>query len=309
MALKTFSQLKTKLSSDVDLIDEPFLPAAELVGYMNEAIKDAETAIHNLGIAGGYFLTPAVIQLVANQQPYTPPPDIYANKIMAMWYRNAPASTDVSTTTVSADADVTVASATGLAVGQFVFGTGIPLYTRVIAISGTTVTLSQAATASATVTATFVSFGPVYGSQQYPIRKIRSLEDTMFGYPGNDYRYMFVNSQMEAGGNQILFYPTPTATGPFAHLWYTREVRELTSSTTDANNVLEIPECENFLYAHVKWNVALKSGRRIQERQQARDQQYTLMMETLHEMIPDADNQVLLDLSSYYNQEIDLVNF
>ncbi len=49
----------------------------------------------------------------------------------------------------------TVASATGIRVGSVVSGTGIPAGTRVVAISGTTVTLSQAATVTSSAAVSF----------------------------------------------------------------------------------------------------------------------------------------------------------
>lgn len=59
-------------------------------------------------------------------------------------------------TTTSGTTSVTVAAATGIATGQTVSGAGIPIGATVAGISGTTVTLSQAATASGSnVTLTF----------------------------------------------------------------------------------------------------------------------------------------------------------
>lgn len=55
-----------------------------------------------------------------------------------------------SATTVEFSSDVTVTDATGIAIGQPVRGTGIPSGTTVLGISGTTITLSQGATASGT---------------------------------------------------------------------------------------------------------------------------------------------------------------
>lgn len=56
-------------------------------------------------------------------------------------------------TTVNASTSATVASATGLFVGQYVVSTNIPTGTTITAISGTTITMSNAATAGASGTA------------------------------------------------------------------------------------------------------------------------------------------------------------
>ncbi len=61
------------------------------------------------------------------------------------------ATTTFTGTTTNGSANVTVTSATGLVVGQNVAGPGIPAGTTIVSIVGTTVTLSQNATASATV--------------------------------------------------------------------------------------------------------------------------------------------------------------
>jgi hypothetical protein len=61
------------------------------------------------------------------------------------------------TTTNTSTSVTSVATVTGIAIGQTVTGTGIPAATTVAGISGTTVTLSAAATASGTVTLTFTT--------------------------------------------------------------------------------------------------------------------------------------------------------
>jgi hypothetical protein len=149
---------------------------------------------------------------------------------------------------------------------------------------------------------------PVYGALQYECRKIRNLQETFQAYPGDDYSWTIMNSQQEAGGNQIAFYPLVQETGPLMVLWYIRQVRRLTSSTTDANNVLELPQSENFLYAHVKWAVSLKSRNpvMIAERNQERKTQYELMMSTLREMVADGNNKMQMDFSAYFAQEMEL---
>ncbi len=61
-----------------------------------------------------------------------------------------PASVGAASTNTANSTTVTVASATGLAVGMFVEGNGVPAGTTITAVSGTTLTLSQAVTAANT---------------------------------------------------------------------------------------------------------------------------------------------------------------
>lgn len=88
MTNATYSQLKTKIENDLDLIDEDFVTEAELLGYFNEAIKDAEAVVHNLGLEARYFLTNDTMSLVSGTADYDPPSDIYATKFVNVFYDN-----------------------------------------------------------------------------------------------------------------------------------------------------------------------------------------------------------------------------
>lgn len=306
--LYTYAMLKNKLTEDLDLINEPFISEDELLGYMNEAIEEAETAVHTLGIEDTYFLSSDFIYLIPGQSAYNLPADIYANKIRKMYYSNPTTTTVVNGTLTTSSATITVASGTGLSQGMTVFGTGIPQTTKVVSVSGVTVVLSNVATATGVQSLTFVSIQPVYGARRFEVRKIRDLQDTLYFYPGDDYRFIIQNLQQSAGGNQLQIYPTPQETGPNIQVWYIRELHRLTNSTTDATNVSELPECTNFLFQHVKWRVAKKRrmAEVVAQEEATLLKQYALMEETFKEMVPDANNKVQLDLSAYYNQEMDL---
>lgn len=89
MDLPTYSSIKTKLENDLDLIDEDFITETELLGYINEAIDDCESIIHNLGLEAKYFLTTDTLTLVSGTSDYSMPSDIYANKIVKVFYNNA----------------------------------------------------------------------------------------------------------------------------------------------------------------------------------------------------------------------------
>lgn len=88
MELATYSNIKTKLENDLDLIDEDFITEAELLGYMNEAIDDCESIIHNLGLEAKYFKTTDTLTLVSGTADYSPPADIFANKYVGIYYIN-----------------------------------------------------------------------------------------------------------------------------------------------------------------------------------------------------------------------------
>jgi len=88
MTYFTYSQIKEKLENDTDLIDEDFISETELLGYMNEAIDDAEAVIHTLGLESSYFLKNAAITLANGTSDYDYPSDIYAMKIRKIFYVN-----------------------------------------------------------------------------------------------------------------------------------------------------------------------------------------------------------------------------
>jgi hypothetical protein len=81
------------------------------------------------------------------QNPYKTPEYVIANVVN---------TGTLSVTTVNASATITAASTTGIAVGQYLTGTGIPYNSVVVSfVANTSITISQPCTASATVTATW----------------------------------------------------------------------------------------------------------------------------------------------------------
>lgn len=90
MQLFALSDINTKLGNDYDITDENFVNLQELVGYINEAIDDSETAIHTLHHEDKYFLVPTTFSWVSGTSDYVLPSDIYGNKIRLVQYSNLP---------------------------------------------------------------------------------------------------------------------------------------------------------------------------------------------------------------------------
>lgn len=89
MNLSTYSDIKTKLQNDLDVQDLDFINGdTELLGYINEAIDDAESIIHTLGLDSQYFLTQGTLPLVNGTSDYTLPAGIFASKIKKLFYIN-----------------------------------------------------------------------------------------------------------------------------------------------------------------------------------------------------------------------------
>lgn len=228
MQLTTYSELKAKLQNDYDITDQIWIPETELLGYINEAIDDAETAIHTLHHEDKYFLVTSTFSWVNGTADYVLPTDIYSNKIRLVQYSN--------------------------------------------------------------------------GSQIYDILRITRLHEIPFIQSSDDYRYLIVNDS--TNGVRARFYPTPAETSSNAIIWYVRNMKRMTTSAA-STNVCEIPECVNFVYQHVKKNLAKKTRRTdlIAVEDSDLKVQYSIMLDALKDMTAEENNLVPFDLSSYWDQE------
>lgn len=229
MILSTYSDLKTKLQNDLDIQDLDFINGdAELLGYINEALNDAEAIIHNLGLESNYFLVQDTMTLANGTSDYALPTSIYASKIKKMFYIN--------------------------------------------------------------------------GQTKYEIFRVRDLNETPYFQSGDDYRYLLLTAAAGTSANnmRVRFYPTPAESGAYIQIWYLRNVTVMTSSTTDATNVCEIPEAVNYVYAQVKVRVYEKMGNpNLDLALKVFAEQKQLMIETLQEQVPDEDTTVRPDMSFY----------
>jgi len=85
---QTFGQLNAQLEMEMDLEDETFVQPAELIGYWNHAVAQAEAHIITLGLRDKYFLTRFAFGTVLGQEAYPLPTNMYANKIKKIIYQN-----------------------------------------------------------------------------------------------------------------------------------------------------------------------------------------------------------------------------
>jgi len=111
------------------------------------------------------------------------------------------------------------------------------------------------------------------------------------------YEYFILNDV--AGAPKIILTPKAREDGPHATLWYIRQANRL----ENPEDICDIPEFVNFLFQYVKVRIYEKEAH--PNAQQARidlQQQRNLMNGTLTTAIPDADNKLELDMSSYEEQ-------
>lgn len=82
----TLSDIRGKIETDLDLLEETFISSSELNAYINEAIREAESEVH--GLCEDYFLASTPLSVTAGTDSYDLPSDIYADKIRAIIYTN-----------------------------------------------------------------------------------------------------------------------------------------------------------------------------------------------------------------------------
>ena len=82
----TYAELKQKIQRDTDTEAEDFIQSDELLGYVNEAIDEAEKHVHTFGLDADYFLTQQRVGITLGQQFLDMPTDIYAHKLRGIIY-------------------------------------------------------------------------------------------------------------------------------------------------------------------------------------------------------------------------------
>lgn len=83
----TWGQLKAEIYKEDDLSEEVFADATEIIGYINDGINSIAKDIHAMG-GQKYFENRSTISIVAGQQQYSLPNDIYAYKVTGIYDLN-----------------------------------------------------------------------------------------------------------------------------------------------------------------------------------------------------------------------------
>lgn len=80
----TYQDLDTKVRNDLDMTEELIVTPAEMLGYANAAVEEAQAEITT--IYEDYYLTQYPLTLVTGQSLYTLPEGIYIEKIRRVVY-------------------------------------------------------------------------------------------------------------------------------------------------------------------------------------------------------------------------------
>jgi hypothetical protein len=140
------------------------------------------------------------------------------------------------------------------------------------------------------------------GSRIYPIKRFRKIErfvdiEVIDQNPGTeDYQYVLMHNSA-ADGYKIRLSPTSRETRANGiKIWYIRNANRL---SVDAD-ICDIPEFVYYIIAFAKAAVLFKEGHpNATEAKMDLEKQKQLMQDTLGEMVPDEDNQLVADFSHY----------
>ena len=107
------------------------------------------------------------------------------------------------------------------------------------------------------------------------------------------YQYFLINST--PGSPQIMLVPKARESGTMV-VWYLRNANRL---SIDAD-ICDIPEFINFIFAHLKVKIYSKEGHPgYQEALERLETERNRMNSVLSSRVPDAENEIELDMSSY----------
>ena len=107
------------------------------------------------------------------------------------------------------------------------------------------------------------------------------------------YRYFITNET--AGSPKILLVPKMRESGTM-RVWYLRNANRIEDDT----DICDIPEFINFIFAHMKVKVYEKEGHPgLPGAMQKLEMERERMSGVLSQMVPDADNEVEMDLRLY----------
>lgn len=142
--------------------------------------------------------------------------------------------------------------------------------------------------------------------RRYRVTQLKQFDRTLDIDDEDRFRYILINDG--PADVKMRWFPTPVGTtAPGAVIRYyiraaNRIDEDADQATIDAT-ILDIPEFQSYLYAHVKWQIAGKErlGQDVQVSFQRLQFQHRLMEDTLTSRTPDEDNMVAKDLSSYYD--------
>lgn len=141
------------------------------------------------------------------------------------------------------------------------------------------------------------------GGTKYEVKKVRDLQFLPYVQPEDLYRFLIIHDAT-LGYRLTLYPPAREAQATVGSetsqmvMYYLREAKLLVNET----DVCDIPEFANFILQFVKQRCYEKEGHPNTDKAMADTaRQRKLMVDTLTEMVPDADNTILMDFQFYWD--------
>ena len=136
-------------------------------------------------------------------------------------------------------------------------------------------------------------------SSTHEVRRVRDIlkaeEDDIYNTQTSTPVLQWSPYNGAADGRKIRLYPSTGRTGTLI-IYYIRNAKRL----VEAADETDIDEFSRFLVQYVKTQAYLKDGDKRAEDSKALEEQYkSEMILTLSDMVPDDNNEVMMDLSHY----------
>jgi len=139
---------------------------------------------------------------------------------------------------------------------------------------------------------------PTDKNNRYEIKRIIDKTLLMDIEDNDDYMYQIVNDS--TNGNHIELNPASRETSTLLKCLYIRNAKTIATDGTEDSEMLDIPECEDFIIAHVKAAVYENDGDpRMQKAEQKTEKERGQMIKSLNRSVPDEDTLIKQDLSFY----------
>lgn len=153
----------------------------------------------------------------------------------------------------------------------------------------------------------------------YPVRQMTQRQRwekfvdvaiTNYFGPTIDYRYQIFNDSSTAGYKFVLVPPSRETGASYIKIWFSRTANlvPLVSAGSQAASdatVVDIPEFYTFVMAYMKMLCLGKEGAdpRLPQYVALVESQRKMMVDTLTQMIPDDDDQIVPDMTFYSDHE------
>jgi hypothetical protein len=314
----TAQQIIDRVKDELDLQEETFIDDVEMVRYCNAAIDRAEQQV--IGIHKDYFLSSArLLSSLGYEQPTEIAPGGSVT-LVGGWPPEVLVGDEVSFQNESHDTRYKILSFNGneaIVAGEPTVGVAVSTRFYLVGLRSQVREYSLPEDIYAHKIRRIMYEN---GSQVYKVNRIRdwkkferkALEDV--NNSATLLEYFPVNRI--PGQPKIQFVPKPSETGDYITIWYCRQANRFDDSYTgplsnrvlstpldDPTNILDIPEAFNYIVEFVKMKCDIKEKRNMGQIQTGDYPEvmveYKEFIGVIQEMIPDGDNEIEADFSSY----------